>query len=131
MDDAHIKRLRGDAKGSNVMETTYRHLTDEDSIEHAKAKREGREPNTDSPMTPKVCPTCKIELDHDAKACERCGTVFTPDAKASKDQIKGTVHDAKDDADSLEEHKDLDRLERLVDENPELIDVLESMADDE
>lgn len=84
MDDTHIKRLRGDAPGSNVMETTYQHLTDEDSIEHAQAKREGREPETDTPLTPQVCPTCKSELSPDAKACERCGAVFAPDAAEAK-----------------------------------------------
>lgn len=111
MDDAHIKRLRGDSPGSNVMETTYRHLTDEDTIEHAQAKSEGREPETESPLTPKVCPTCKTHLEPDAKACGRCGAVFTPDAKAAKDQMKedmkkdyrDTDPDNKDDVEFIEE----------------------------
>jgi integrase len=130
LDDAYIKHLRGDAPGSNVMETTYRHLSDDDAINHADAKFRGEEPENDSPLSPESCPTCGELLDPNAKACESCGTVFALDAKSAQDQIKGTVRDAKDDADSLEEHKDIDRLERLVDENPELIDVLESMADD-
>jgi len=31
MDDAYVKHLRGDSPGSNVMETTYRHLSDDDA----------------------------------------------------------------------------------------------------
>jgi hypothetical protein len=46
LDDAYIKHLRGDAPGSNVMETTYRHLSGDDAIEHADAKFNGRDPET-------------------------------------------------------------------------------------
>lgn len=130
MDDAYIKHLRGDAPGSNVMETTYRHLSDDDAVEHAQVATGEKEPEDESPLSPEKCPTCGELLDPNAKACSVCGTVFTPDAKAAKDQIEDTVHAAKDDADTLEEHKDLDELERLVDDNPELIDVLESLAED-
>lgn len=135
MDDAHIKRLRGDAPGSNVMETTYQHLTDEDSIEHAKAKHEGREPETESPLTPQVCPTCKTELDHDAKACGRCGAVFSPDAKAAQDMIEAQEREAKEQADTLEEYKDVDQVADLLQSNPEfaaeLMNKLGDMAGDE
>lgn len=127
MDDAHIKRLRGDAKGSNVMETTYRHLTDEDTIEHAKAKREGREPETESPLTPKVCPTCKTELEHDAKACSRCGTVFSPDAKQAQRQLAADADKKKSEAEDLDAYKLVDKLERLANENPELLETLEDL----
>lgn len=130
LDDAYIKHLRGDAAGSNVMETTYRHLSDDDAIDHADAKFRGEEPETESPLSPEACPTCGEILDPTAKACSACGTVFTPDAKDAQEQIKDTVHDAKEEAESLEEHKDLDKLERLVSENPELVDVLESMVDE-
>ncbi|NHN41818.1 tyrosine-type recombinase/integrase [Halorubellus sp. JP-L1] len=130
LDDAYIKHLRGDSPGSNVMETTYRHLSDADAVEHADAKFEGREPEKNSALTPETCPTCGEILEPNAKACSICGTVFTPDAKSAKEQIKNTVQDAKDEAETLDEHKDLDRLERLVDENPELLDVLEGLVED-
>jgi integrase len=52
LDDAYIKHLRGDSPGSNVMETTYRHLSDGDAFEHASAKFEGREVETESPISP-------------------------------------------------------------------------------
>lgn len=84
MDDAYIKQLRGDAPGSNVMETTYQHLFDDDAVEHAKVKTGEKEPERESPLTPKSCPTCGEILDPDAKACEACGDVFTPDAEQTK-----------------------------------------------
>jgi len=130
MDESTIKYLIGHGPDSNVMETTYQHLTDEDHIESAEVAANLREPEEDSPLTPRVCPTCGDQLDQGAKACAGCGTVFAPNAKAVQDEIKESVQGAKDDAETLEEHKDLDRLERIVDENPELVDVLESMADE-
>lgn len=131
MDESTIKHLIGHGPNSNVMETTYQHLTDEDYIEAAEVAADLREPEDDSPLTPRVCPTCGEQLEQSAKACPACGTVFAPNAKEVQDQIKDSVHDAKDDAETLDEHKDLDKLERLIDENPELIDVLESMVDEE
>jgi hypothetical protein len=118
MDDAHIKRLRGDAPGSNVMETTYRHLTDEDTIEHAQAKREGREPETESPLTPQVCPTCQTELSPDARACERCGTVFTPDAKSAEEQIQDDMKNSykQTGPEDTNTQEKLDTLDDLLDD---------------
>lgn len=131
MDDATIKYLIGHSPDSTVMETTYQHLTDEDYRKDAEVAFGIREEEAESPLTPDICPTCGNHLAPDAKACGRCGAVFTPDAKSVQDEIKSSVREAKDDAESLEEHKDLDRLERLVDENPELIDVLESMTNED
>lgn len=121
MDDAHIKRLRGDSPGSNVMETTYQHLTDEDSIEHAKAKHEGREPDTESPLTPKVCPTCKSQLEPDAKACGRCGAVFTPDAQEAKRQAEEDMWESKGEETTEDQTEALNKLKSLLDEHPELV----------
>lgn len=53
LDDAYIKHLRGDSPGSNVMETTYRHLSDDDAIGHAVAKYRGEEPEKESGLHPK------------------------------------------------------------------------------
>ncbi|MCU4718987.1 site-specific integrase [Halapricum hydrolyticum] len=130
MDESTIKYLIGHGPGSKVMETTYQHLSDEDHIKEAEIATGRREEEDTSPLTPQVCPTCKEQLKPNAKACPSCGTVFAPDAKQAQEQIEDSVQDAKDDADSLQEHKDLDRVERLIRENPELVDVLESMVDD-
>ncbi|MFB6219094.1 MAG: tyrosine-type recombinase/integrase [Halobacteriaceae archaeon] len=130
MDDSTVKFLIGHASDSTVMETTYQHLTDDDHIKDAEVAMGRREPEEPSTVGRTQCPNpdCLNELDPTDKACNSCGTIISPDAKAAQDTVKASVRDAKDEADTLEEHKDLDKLERLIDENPELIDVLESMA---
>lgn len=128
--DDTIKYLIGHDPASQVMETTYTHLSGDDHVKRAEEAWGIREPEEDSPLTPDVCNVCGNPLEPNAKACARCGTIYTPDAKSAQDQIKGEVQAAKDDAETLEEHKDLDKLERLIDENPELLDTLESMVDE-
>ncbi|MEF8975571.1 MAG: tyrosine-type recombinase/integrase [Halapricum sp.] len=130
MDDDVIKRLIRHKPESDVMNTTYAHLSDSDYIQKAEEAFGIREEKDESPMTPEHCSVCRDPLPPNAKACPNCGEVYTPDARSAQDKIEGNVQDAKDDADSLREHKDLDRVERLVRENPELVDVLESMVDE-
>jgi len=91
MDDATIKYLIGHSPDSTVMETTYQHLTDEDYLKDAEVQYGIREPEDESPLTPDVCPTCGNQLANDAKACGRCGSVFTPDAKASEKQLQQDI----------------------------------------
>jgi integrase len=121
MDDAYIKHLRGDAPGSRVMETTYRHLSDGDAVEHAAAKFEGREIEQESPLTPATCSTCGEILEENAKACGTCGAVYTPDAKQAEDQIQEGMKQSyretpPGDTDTMEK---LDTLDELL-EDPEV-----------
>lgn len=133
MDDAYIKHLRGDAPGSRVMETTYRHLSDADAVEHADAKFEGREPETESPLTPEKCPTCGEIMEPNAKACSACGTVFTPDAKSAEDKIAADVKQsyAETDPDDDEKQDKISQLDDLLDD-PEIKQaLLDRVADDD
>lgn len=130
LDDGEIKWMIGHKKDSRVMNTTYAHLSDDDRRENIEVQSGYKEPEEEGTIVPPVCPTCDEPLPDGAKACPSCGTVFTPDAHQAQEEIEGEIRDAKDDADDLEEHKKLDKLERLVDDNPELVDVLESMVDD-
>jgi integrase/recombinase XerD len=133
MDPSTIKWLIGHGADSTVMETTYSHLTDEDRINQVRKDAEGvgEEPEEDeTAFTPESCPTCNENLGPGAKACPACGSVFSPDAKSVQDSMQGKVRDAKEDAESLDEYKDLDELEQLVNDNPELVDVLKNMAED-
>lgn len=117
MDDAHIKRLRGDSPGSNIMETTYQHLSDEDTIEAAEIAAGIRDPEAvETAMTPETCPTCGIVLDPGAKACSRCGSTFTPDAQAVKEQLDEDVKLAYREGDPEDEDtmENLDVLDELV-----------------
>jgi integrase len=130
LDNDTIKHLIGHAADSKIMETTYAHLTDDDYIQNAEVGAGIREPEEPETLTPDICPTCDTQLDPEAKACSACGTVFAPDAQSAQATVQETVQDSKEDADSLEEYRSLDKLERMVNENPELLDVLEEMVDD-
>lgn len=95
MDDATIKHLIGHGPGSNIMQTTYQHLNDDDHIEAAEVAAGMREARQESPLTPAVCPTCSESLSPSAKACSACGTVFAPDAAATMEQIEDSIWEAK------------------------------------
>jgi integrase len=131
LDDAYIKHLRGDSPGSNVMETTYRHLSDDDAIEHAGAKFEGREPETESPLTPEKCGTCGVILEPNAKACSNCGQVFTPDAKAAEEKIENQVRQANREVhpDDEEGKAELDAIEEALDDPETRKEVTELIAE--
>jgi site-specific recombinase XerD len=121
MDDSTIKHLIGHGEGSQVMETTYSHLTDEDMNKDAEVSFGAREEEEESPFTPPVCPTCSNTLEPNAKACGGCGTVFAPNAKAAQDEIEGQIRQANrethpDDEGTAEE---LDAIEQAL-EDPEI-----------
>lgn len=91
MDDAHIRKLRGDSPGSRVMETTYQHLSDEDAIraaEEASGMVDEDDEEDATAFTPPVCPTCERVLSRGAKACQDCGEVFRPDAEATRRELQ-------------------------------------------
>jgi len=120
MDDAYIKHLRGDAPGSNVMETTYRHLSDDDAVHHAQVATGEKEPEPESALSPEKCPTCGEILEPDAKACSACGSVFTPDAKSAEEQIQADVKEDYRDTEPGGDGQDkLDALDHLL-EDPDV-----------
>ena len=88
MDNDTIKHLIGHSPDSQVMETTYAHLSDEDFNTKAEVSAGYREKDEQSSLSPPVCPTCSEPLPEGAKACSRCGQVFTPDAQSAKEQIQ-------------------------------------------
>jgi len=93
MDDATVKHLIGHTPDSDVMETTYSHLSDEDHIRAAEEAAGIREPEEESSLSPDVC-HCGEPLPQGAKACPRCGTVYTPDAKSAQEQIDKDMKDS-------------------------------------
>lgn len=121
MDFDTIKRIIGHKPGSNVMETTYTHLTDEDVIEQAKHDMDIEEKDNGSPLTPDICENCDepVPID-DAKACPSCGIAFTPDAQQAKDKMKKKSREAKEEADTLEEYKDADEIAQAIEDDPKL-----------
>jgi integrase len=133
MDEATIKHLIGHGQGSNIMETTYQHLSDEDHIKAAEVAQGIREEERESPLTPAVCPTCTDKLQPNAKACPGCGTVFSPDARQAQDQIEGQIRDQKEQAEDIDEYSDADTIAQALDDDPklaaELMDKLGDMSD--
>lgn len=84
MDDGQIKKLLGHAPDSNIMATTYAHLSDDDTIGDVEdafgvEDDETDESESESRLTPPTCPECYAPVPDGAKACH-CGYAFTPDA---------------------------------------------------
>lgn len=128
MDDATIKHLIGHGEGSQVMETTYSHLTDEDHIKDAEIDFGVRDEEDESPFTPPVCMTCGDNLAPDDKACGGCGTVYTPDAHTAQEQIDKNMRQGNREAapDDEEAHDELDALEQIVSDPETLAKALNS-----
>jgi len=124
MDDATVKHLIGHSPDSNVMETTYAHLSDEDHIKNAEVAAGIRDPNEESTLTPKIC-HCGEPLPQHAKACPRCGTVYTPDAKTVQEQIQGDMKESykQTDPDDDETMEELEAIDDLLDD-PEVKQLL-------
>ncbi|WP_058993592.1 tyrosine-type recombinase/integrase [Haloarcula sp. CBA1127] len=132
--DDTIKYLIGHDDSSQVMETTYSHLSGDDHIKRAEEGWGIREPDDESPLSPDVCGVCGNPIEPNAKACSRCGTVYTPDARGAIDQIEETISDEKEQAETLEEYKDADAIAQALDDDPklaaELMDKLGELSDD-
>jgi integrase len=121
MDDSTIKHLIGHQANSRVMETTYAHLTDEDHIKAAQIATGRREEGEEeSPLSPDTCPTCDNPLPEKAKACSRCGTTFTPDAKSVEGQIDDAMYEGQKEADDDDVSETIDKLREEIRNNPKL-----------
>lgn len=83
IDDSTVKYLIGHRPESQVMETTYAHLSDDDFLHSAEESAGICDPANISSLSPDEC-HCGASLSANAKACERCGTVYTPDAYTAR-----------------------------------------------
>jgi len=132
LDNDTIKHLIGHAPDSSVMETTYAHLTDDDYIQAAEEGAGIREPESDSPLTPAICPTCGDQLPDGAKACSGCGNVFAPDAQATKEQIQDDVKRsyAETDPEDSERMDQLDSIDDVLADPEAKAALLDELEDD-
>ncbi|MDS0279391.1 site-specific integrase [Halomicroarcula sp. S1AR25-4] len=132
MDDSTIKGLIGHRLESRVMEEVYSHLKDDDHVRAAQEATGIREPDNESPLSPDFCPTCDEPLPDAAKACPRCGIMFTPDAREVSDNMEDMFYEGQREADDEEESEAVDALKQALDDNPDLAaEVLEQLADTE
>jgi len=130
MDNDTVKHLIGHAPDSQVMETTYAHLTDEDYIEDAEVAVGIREAEEGTSLSPDIC-HCGEPLPNDAKACQRCGTVFTPDAQAAQETIESDLRDHYSEAGHKGDEDVLDGLDDAAEllEDPQIRAALVELAD--
>lgn len=128
MDNDTIKRLIGHDESSKIMEQVYAHLSDKDIINKAERATGITDKEPESTFTPSVCDVCGEPITNErAKACANCGTVFTPDAKAVKDQIQDDIYEAKGELEG-EEEKALDEFREEIYEEVKQ-EVLEELRD--
>jgi integrase len=129
MDVQTIKYMGGWQSDSQTFEETYFNILDR---EHAKKAEEAagvrQSVEDEADLTPASCPTCENVLQSGAKACPRCGTVLSPDAKSAQESVQADIQDAKESEEDLENYKQIDKLERIVSENPELLETLEDLT---
>ncbi|QCC48135.1 tyrosine-type recombinase/integrase [Halobellus limi] len=133
LDDDTIKFLLGHAKDSNVMSTTYQHISADDYVKSAEAAFGIGDDDDGSPVVPELCPTCGRTLKSTDKACSNCGELITPDAQATKRQVKEMMFDAgisgnlsKDELKALKTAR-----EKLDDDEAEtLIDIIDGLQAD-
>ena len=125
LDDDVIKRLIRHKPESDVMNTTYAHLSDEDYMKKAEEAFGLREEEDNSPMTPEHCDVCNEPLPPNAKACSNCGVVFTPDARSAQDKLKADADEKKEEAEDIDLLKAVDKIQRIQEENPELLEDLD------
>lgn len=122
--DETVKHLIGHAPNSTVMETTYSHLSGGDHIDRAQVGA-GLKDESDierNPDVPEVCRGCGNPLSPDAAACEKCGIRFRATVR---DDVEDDMWEDKGEAEGDEEEA-IDKLKRLLRENPELYDELKS-----
>ncbi len=128
-----IKYLIGHSADSQVMETTYSHLSGDDHVQRAEEAFGIREPVEESPLTPEVCNVCSEPLPPTAKACSNCGNVFTPDAKQAENQIEQGMKDSyrKVDPDDTETIEKIDALDDLLADPDVKAALLEKLSEEE
>ncbi len=120
MDDSTIKGLIGHRADSQVMETTYAHLQDEDHKKAAEIALDLRDPDDDgNPHSPEICTNCKNPLPPNAKACSNCGSDLRPDSKSVRDEIRKRTFGDKGNIDSTKQEQIIDVFFQMMEEHPE------------
>jgi len=119
MDNSTIKFLIGHSPDSDVMETTYSHLSAQDYKQKAELAAGLREEPDESPYTPKFCTACNEPLPENAKVCHRCETPYTPDAQSVQTQIEDALYEAKGDV-TMEDEELVDKLRQNIQNDAEL-----------
>lgn len=128
MDPDTIKWMIGHSEDSRVMETTYRHLTDEDYAQRAEVAAGIRdEIDGSDPLLPPKCPMCHEATTEGDKFCSHCGVGLTPNAEQTRVAARQELDESKGEARATGDEEGMeaiDKLKRLLDEHPELSEEL-------
>lgn len=132
MPESAIKHQLGHSQRSQIMESTYAHLSEDD---HIQAAREAFDLETNAPeneLAPEVCPRCGHPPAPQASVCGVCHLPFTMDGKRAQEAAQDVTHDVAKDATSDTEKADADLLRELIKDDPDTVIRLLSkqMADD-
>jgi hypothetical protein len=132
MDDDVIKWLIHHSDSSDVMRTTYKHLSSEDWIQKAEASAGFKEPEEQSSLTPMSCDVCGHSLGPNDVACSNCGNVFSPEAHSTKQEIEQDMKDSyrevePGDSETIEK---VDQLDELLDDPDVKAALLEKLAEE-
>ena len=100
LDSDTLRALLGVAVDSNILETTYSHVTNDEYVEKAEVAVGYRDEPDDltKPLTPDACPTCGELLESHWRRCPACGELFDADLKAFEADMKGARDRVIDDA---------------------------------
>lgn len=125
MDETAIKHQIGHRPESSVMESTYSHLKDSDHIRVAREAFDLEIEDTESELTPEVCPRCGENPPENARLCPWCGLEYTPDAKEVMERANEDMRESyRDiDADDTETIDSLQKIDKLLDD-PEVQELL-------
>lgn len=124
MDDGTVKFLIGHNPDSNVMETTYAHLSAEDYQQKAEEAAGLRDPEDESSLTPNHCSWCRepIPIDH-AKYCPNCRKPLNPGAWEDDEAFDDAVYEEKGKAGSQYSNEAVDALRAAAEEYPAIKEI--------
>lgn len=112
-----IKYYIGHSTGSNVMETTYQHISGEEYADEGKVAFGQKEPEESSPLTPPTCYTCDEPLQDDWQVCPNCYHEYGPNARNAKEQLEDATVEHARNVKTDQQDDDFDVLLDYVREN--------------
>lgn len=128
LDSDALRALLGVVPHSDVLETTYGHVTTDEYVKKAEIALGYREDEpTESSLTPNACPTCGELLDDHWRRCPACDERFAPGLKQFESEGKAARDRALDEAlDPTAEFTDDERaaLRALIDALDDPVELL-------
>lgn len=127
--DDTVKWLIGHSPDSDVMTTTYAHLSDDDHRQRFEVAAGLRDDDEDehegNRFTPDICSVCGKETLGHERFCSKCGNSLVPDFQNVREETDEEMHEsAKQVEPGSDEAEALTELKQLLAENPDLINEL-------